>query len=418
MTETVKEKARKLYSGVGLAPMVRASTTPLRVLALDYGADFVYTEEFIDRSLSNSVRIENKEMGTIDYIKANVSKKAQKKLDGAQPLLLRIDPAAERGKLIGQIGSGEPQLALEAALHVHRDVDALDLNMGCPKKFSVSGGMGSALLKDPDRACRIIRTLSENLTPKGLPVSAKIRLLKDTTSTVDLVSALIGAGAKAVAIHGRRVGDDAQVPADWNTLREVVKLCKEKHSATPILVNGDFYTRNEFEEFQQSTGVDGVLLARPALYNTSIFRKPLKSGDYGYSSPLLLDRTRVVQDYLRLSVKYQIHHKNTKYVVCEFLNNRRAPSPRTPFLSQVWPGDQSVAKVCQCHSLTDLCKLWEVDSAAPASADEQQQGDHKYEDSYFLGKKGGSPVEEGISPPSKRLRVVETTGDAAEKAAK
>lgn len=131
--------ASRLYSGLGLAPMVRASTTPLRILALEYGADFVYTEELIDRSISDSTRIENAEMGTVDYIKATMSAKSQKRLVGAPPLLLRIDPAIERGRLICQIGTGEPELALQAALHVHRDVDAIDVNMGCPKKFSVSG---------------------------------------------------------------------------------------------------------------------------------------------------------------------------------------------------------------------------------------------------------------------------------------
>ena len=54
--------------------------------------------------------------------------------------------------------------------------------MGCPKKFSVSGGMGSQLLKDVERASDIIKTLKKNLQ---IPVSCKIRLLEDTRKTVD-----------------------------------------------------------------------------------------------------------------------------------------------------------------------------------------------------------------------------------------
>jgi tRNA-dihydrouridine synthase 2 len=405
---SVEEKASKIYAGVGLAPMVRASTTPLRVLALRYGADFVYTEEFIDRSLSSSVRIENKELGTIDYVKKTISKKSHKRLVGAPPLLLRIDPSLERGKLICQIGSGEPELALQAALHVHQDVDAIDLNMGCPMRFSVSGGMGSALLKDPDRACRIVRLLSEHMTPKGLPVSVKIRLLKDTASTVDLITALIQAGASAVAIHGRTVRDESHHPADWDTLKEVVQLAKEKHTTVPILVNGDFYTRNEFINFQQETGANGVLLARPALYNTSIFRKPTAlAGDYGYHSPLLLDKTTVVQEYLRLSIRYQTHYQNVKYVVCEFMTNRRAPSPRVPFLTRHWPGGQTIAKVCNCHNLPDICKVWDVNATTtPVLVQEQQQGEHKYLDSYFLGQEPAAKEKNDTSLlPAKRPRA-------------
>lgn len=44
-----------------LAPMVRVCTLPMRLLALEYGADLVYTEELIDWKLLNSKRVENGE---------------------------------------------------------------------------------------------------------------------------------------------------------------------------------------------------------------------------------------------------------------------------------------------------------------------------------------------------------------------
>ena len=51
-----------------LAPMVKIGTTPMRLLALDYGADIVYTEEIIDFRILNSKRIENKILDCIDYV--------------------------------------------------------------------------------------------------------------------------------------------------------------------------------------------------------------------------------------------------------------------------------------------------------------------------------------------------------------
>lgn len=45
-----------------LAPMVRVGTLPMRLLALEYGADLVYTEELIDWKLLNSKRVENGEL--------------------------------------------------------------------------------------------------------------------------------------------------------------------------------------------------------------------------------------------------------------------------------------------------------------------------------------------------------------------
>jgi hypothetical protein len=64
-------------------------------------------------------------------------------------------------------------------------VAAIDINMGCPKHFSIQGGMGAALLKNQQLACDIVRTLSTTLQ---IPVSAKIRLLETTEATVRSVA--------------------------------------------------------------------------------------------------------------------------------------------------------------------------------------------------------------------------------------
>ena len=207
-----------------LAPMVRASTTPLRTLALAHGASLTFTEEIIDRAVRPAVRTVNAELGTVDYRVplSSYSAKVQRRMaaDSANPdsksgsVLLRIDPAVERNRLVYQIGTGESALALEAASKVVGDVSGIDVNMGCPKKFSVGGGMGSALLGDERRACDIISTLRRNIAK---PVSAKIRLLDPDRPrpTLDFVRALVNAGANAVTIHGRIVGDEAHVDARW-----------------------------------------------------------------------------------------------------------------------------------------------------------------------------------------------------------
>jgi tRNA-dihydrouridine synthase 2 len=327
----IQEQANIFYKGLSLAPMVRASTTPLRTLALQYGADFCYTEELVDRSITETIRVENPDLGTVDYVKdiTKLSKKTQRKLkrDNNRPcLILRIDPKLEANKLVCQLGSGEPELALSAARHVCRDVSAIDINMGCPKKFSVSGGMGSALLKDPDRASRIVKTLRSEI-PK--PVSVKIRLLKSVQETLDFCETMIDAGANALAIHARRTGTDSVVGADWETLEQVLGLLRPKYPDYPLLVNGDFYDRQERDNFVQNTKASGVLLARPALYNTSSF--------LSLDTPLV-DKTKVVQEYVRHAMRYEVHYKNAKYVICEMMNNRRAPTDRVPFLPQIYAG--------------------------------------------------------------------------------
>jgi tRNA-dihydrouridine synthase 2 len=224
------------------------------------------------------------------------------------------------------LGTGEPELALPAAKHVYKDVAAIDINMGCPKKFSVSGGMGSALLKDPERAARIVKTLRAEI-PR--PVSVKIRLLPSIQQTVDFCQAMINAGANALAIHARKAGTDSTVNADWSNLKEVLGLLRPKYPDFPFLVNGDFYEREERKQFLDETKIDGFLLGRPALYNTSTFL-PMKSP--------LVDKTNVIQEYVRQAMRYEIHYKNAKYVICEMMNNRRAPTDRVPYLPQVYQG--------------------------------------------------------------------------------
>jgi tRNA-dihydrouridine synthase 2 len=134
--DDVQERASRLYRGELLAPMVRASTTPLRALALKYGSNACYTEELIDRSITGTKRIENSTLNTIDYVRHEIdaSAKTKRRLakagGGGPAVLLRIDPKLERNKLICQIGTGEPEFALAAALHVHQDVDSFDINMG------------------------------------------------------------------------------------------------------------------------------------------------------------------------------------------------------------------------------------------------------------------------------------------------
>ena len=65
VTDPTCESARDRYRRplAALAPMVKAGTLPLRLLALDYGADLVYTEEVIDFKMLRTRRVVNGESG-------------------------------------------------------------------------------------------------------------------------------------------------------------------------------------------------------------------------------------------------------------------------------------------------------------------------------------------------------------------
>merc|ERR1712141_84683 len=154
-----------------LAPMVKIGALPTRLLAIHYGADLVYTEEIIDWRLLRSKRVVNDQLDTIDYIDQT-----------DDTMVLRIAPKEERGKLVLQIGTSDPDRAVKVAKMVESDIDAIDVNMGCPKSFSLKGGMGAALLSKPNKIESILTRLVKAVGEE-IPITCKIRILSSIEKT-------------------------------------------------------------------------------------------------------------------------------------------------------------------------------------------------------------------------------------------
>src|SRR3984885_12814828 len=101
----------------------------------------------------------NESLATIDFTRlpSHGSKEPDKNLK--ESLIYRIHPEREGRRLIFQIGTADPARAVQAARIVAGDVAGIDVNAGCPKPFSTSGGMGAALLQTPDKLCSILEAL-------------------------------------------------------------------------------------------------------------------------------------------------------------------------------------------------------------------------------------------------------------------
>lgn len=200
-----------------LAPMVRASTLPLRQLSFELGADLCYNEEIIDKRLVHARRFRNPHYpDVIEYYVGlppagvyggGAGGQPQNSEQGGGAGTGGKTPAAEAGaptpvaskksdcnnggdrksvfrttrreilanRTIFQLGTACPELALQAARIVIDDVAGVDVNMGCPKSFSVKGGMGAALLACPDKAAAIVKNLRDHL-PLCKSVTCKIRM--------------------------------------------------------------------------------------------------------------------------------------------------------------------------------------------------------------------------------------------------
>lgn len=143
----------------------------------------------------------------------------------------------------------------------------IDLNMGCPAPKIVNNGDGSALMKDPEKAGRIIEAVKKAVP---VPVTVKFRLGWDDASRNYLQFARVAeqAGADAITVHGRTRAQQYEGRADWDAIAEV-----KAHAGIPVVANGDAATPEAARALLEHTGADGVMIGRGALGDPWIFAR-------------------------------------------------------------------------------------------------------------------------------------------------
>lgn len=283
-----------------LAPMVRVGTLPMRLLAVEFGATMVYAEEIIDRKILNASRTVNEAQGTTEF---------------RLPEGNLVFATVPEEPVVFQLGTADAATAVRAAEVVARDVRAVDVNMGCPKHFSMSGGMGAALLRRPEVAEDILKTLKRNL---NIPVTCKIRLLEDPKDTSELVRRLQNCGIEALAVHGRRTLDRSRYAADYQGIAQVVS-----EAQVPVIHNADIFYHQDILEMKKRTGAHSVMIARGAQWNCSVFR-----------SQGMLPVYDVMRKYLDIAEKFDNLIYNTKFCIIQMIKNQKVPGDLANRLSQ------------------------------------------------------------------------------------
>eukprot|EP00993_Chasmostoma_nieuportense_P001547 NODE_2419_length_1183_cov_60.321023_g2304_i0.p1 GENE.NODE_2419_length_1183_cov_60.321023_g2304_i0~~NODE_2419_length_1183_cov_60.321023_g2304_i0.p1 ORF type:complete len:293 (+),score=79.51 NODE_2419_length_1183_cov_60.321023_g2304_i0:232-1110(+) len=207
--------------------------------------------------------------------------------------------------LILQLGTNSPETSLAAARHVLGDVDGIDVNLGCPKKFSVSGGMGCALLKNPKQLEAILTALVNGIDK---PVTCKMRILPDFEASLQLLKLVASCGVAAVAVHPRTPTDRTEtVPADYSTLK---RLLHEAQLQIPVILSGDVFALERIPKTLEDSGTHSVMIARAALWNVSIFSpEPISQMEYG-------------REFLWASIYYKNCLANIKYTLTRAFEGR------------------------------------------------------------------------------------------------
>uniref|UniRef100_A0AAQ5Y6B2 DRBM domain-containing protein n=1 Tax=Amphiprion ocellaris TaxID=80972 RepID=A0AAQ5Y6B2_AMPOC len=298
--------ARLSFSDItALAPMVRVGTLPMRLLALDYGADVVYCEELIDIKMVQCQRVVNEVLETVDFVAPD------------DRVMFRTCKR-EKDRVVFQMGTADPDRALAVARLVEKDVAAIDVNMGCPKEYSTKGGMGAALLSDPDK----IEAVSSST------------MLEETIS---LVQRIEKTGVTAIAVHGRFKEERPRHPVHCDYIQAVAQAI-----SIPVIANGGSLdlvkTNSDIEEFRKATGTSSVMLARAAMWNASVFTR---------QGPLPVEK--VMEEYLKYAIRYDNNAFNTKYCLCQMLRDK----VESPLGKQVQAA-QTNADISEAYGLQDF----------------------------------------------------------------
>mmetsp|Transcript_35685 Transcript_35685/g.34722 ORF Transcript_35685/g.34722 Transcript_35685/m.34722 type:complete len:124 (-) Transcript_35685:679-1050(-) len=122
--------------------------------------------------------------------------------------------------------------------------------MGCPKKFSIQGGMGSALMKNRENAKNIMKGLVDTFG-QLISVSCKIRALDTFEETLSYVLDMQSCGIHFLSIHPRTQQDETKVPARWYLIKKVIESGEVK---IPIFGSGDLFSPQDISKFMSFTG--------------------------------------------------------------------------------------------------------------------------------------------------------------------
>ena len=233
-----------LDAPVLLAPMSGVTDLPFRRLVRSFGAGLVFSEMVASGTMVQRTRKSR----------------------------LRGDLSREPRPAALQLAGADPAVMAEAA-RMARDCGAalIDINFGCPAKKVVNKACGSALMREPALAARIVEAVVRAAEP--LPVTAKMRLGWDDAhrNAPEFARLCEAAGARMLTVHARTREQRFGGCADWAAVAPVRRAV-----GVPVIVNGDIRSPEDMAEALALSGADGAMVGRGACGRPWLLRDAMR----------------------------------------------------------------------------------------------------------------------------------------------
>ena len=264
----------ELPKTAALAPLAGVADRAMREICREYGACWTVGEMTSSKGLSFG------------------SKKSEELLEIGE---------AERPTAVQLFGSEPETMAQAAEMALEHKPEAIDINFGCPVPKVAGNGGGSALMKDPELAGRIVEAVVRAV---DIPVMVKFRAGWDSEhiNAVEFAKICEEAGAAALTVHGRTRMQMFAPPVDLDIIRRVKEAVN-----IPVIGNGDVDSPQAAKRMYDETGCDLVMVGRGAMGNPWLFRRIehyIKTGEL-LPEPSPEERMAVLKKHVELLCKYK-----------------------------------------------------------------------------------------------------------------